>query len=1061
MNINIIASSCTELNNQYVFSLLKNRDKTKNHVIIAPDRSQFSIEQRLFEETGEKCFFDINVISLSRLSKTILKGNKKNVLTKQSGVALVKKILKDNKDKLLTFNKATSFMGFASSLFETICFYKSCNVKPNEVFVDDSNSLANLKQKDIKLIYSEYENYLQNEYTDSFNQLQLFADKIDKNTFPNTIFYFIEFDDFTRLMYNIIHKISKFTDGIYITCSYGKDNVNSNLFNNKVYYDLIEIYKSDNLNFKINKIDGFKDDIRRHLSSNLLAYTPKPCDLSNSNISIKSFDTISDEIKYTICDIYNRVVATEDSLSNYAIIVPSFNDYKSLIESELIKYDLPYYFDESQKLIDNYLIRLIFDTCVLFQVDYRLPQFSVVLKSPLLNFDASSVGDYDNYLRRVGAISDMCLRQDKTQDAEIIEFINFIKETREDVKAVKTFADCVDIIIKVYDYIMNRISSYETSLSAIELRTYEQVINKFDNINKDILNVFGDVDIASFEEFVEVYKEYFDSTNISLPPITSNTLFIADFNSSYISNYDYIYVLGNNDSKLPSQKLDNGLVTDEELLKLPNAKKLTPTIAMLNARKSLKLFDIIFKFKKGLTLFYSNSNKEGKLYPNKLVSSLQTIGNLTIKNYSYELDVINKSFVNLDSDNISFNNMTQKVAEDNLINFLALWDVYNSNINYREICSSLYELSSSDIKDILANINNEQIIDNLSNHKFFANGYSSISQIETYNRCPYVHFARYGLRVQDNSDTNLQPRDIGNIIHETLSQVVPFIIQNPSDMDSIKEKAKDILTQLLKKEKYQEIVENHNNAYTIKALYKELDRIVVAVFCEINNSNFVPKYYEYRFDNILSINGVNLKGFIDRIDTYANGFLIIDYKTGDNQFSNYNDVYSGRKLQLLVYAKAFEQKTGLECKGFFYLPISNEFGDIDKYRFNGVLLGTDDNIVDIDKGLAFDNYKSNTINLRKTSKGKIRDSVYYRNMCISKEDFDYLLNFAIKQVEKSIKNIKEGNINPYPLTDKDGSVCKYCEFKALCNYNNNNPHEIINVENINKIKELEDGGIWS
>ena len=210
---------------------------------------------------------------------------------------------------------------------------------------------------------------------------------------------------------------------------------------------------------------------------------------------------------------------------------------------------------------------------------------------------------------------------------------------------------------------------------------------------------------------------------------------------------------------------------------------------------------------------------------------------------------------------------------------------------------------------------------------------------------------------------------------------------------------------------------------------------------------------------IMIINGVNLKGFIDRIDTYANGFLIIDYKTGDNQFSNYSDVYSGRKLQLLVYAKAFEQKTGLECKGVFYLPISNEFGDTDKYRFNGVLLGTDDNIVDIDKGLAFDNYKSNTINLRKTSKGKIRDSVYYRNMCISKEDFDYLLNFAIKQVEKSINNIKEGNINPYPLTDKDGSVCKYCEFKALCNYNDNNPHEVINVENIKKIKELEDGGI--
>ena len=106
MDINIIASNCTEINNEHIFSLLKNRDKTKNHIIVAPDRCQFSIEQRLFEETGEKCFFDVSVISLSRLSKQVIGSSDKNILSKQSGVALVKKILKDNKDQLSVFGKA-------------------------------------------------------------------------------------------------------------------------------------------------------------------------------------------------------------------------------------------------------------------------------------------------------------------------------------------------------------------------------------------------------------------------------------------------------------------------------------------------------------------------------------------------------------------------------------------------------------------------------------------------------------------------------------------------------------------------------------------------------------------------------------------------------------------------------------------------------------------------------------------------------------------------------------------------------------------------------------------
>ena len=100
MNINIIAGFCSEINNSHIFELIKNRDKTKNHIIIAPDRSQFSLEQRLFDETGEKCFFDVNIISLSRLARSVISNNSRRILTKQSGVALVKKILEDNMDNL-------------------------------------------------------------------------------------------------------------------------------------------------------------------------------------------------------------------------------------------------------------------------------------------------------------------------------------------------------------------------------------------------------------------------------------------------------------------------------------------------------------------------------------------------------------------------------------------------------------------------------------------------------------------------------------------------------------------------------------------------------------------------------------------------------------------------------------------------------------------------------------------------------------------------------------------------------------------------------------------------
>ena len=221
MNINIVAGKCSEQNNKYIFSLLKNRDKNKKHIIIAPDRSLFSLESRLFSELNESSIFDIRIVSFSKLSKEILsKVNTKKILTKQSGVAIVKKLLTENQDKLFSFGKATNFIGFASALYETICLLKSCNIPPEEVYIDDTDSYFNLKQKDIKLIYNLYEEYLSKDYTDSFNQLKLFADLIEKDTYKDTIFYLVEFDDFTSLMYSIISKLSRFSDGINICCNF-------------------------------------------------------------------------------------------------------------------------------------------------------------------------------------------------------------------------------------------------------------------------------------------------------------------------------------------------------------------------------------------------------------------------------------------------------------------------------------------------------------------------------------------------------------------------------------------------------------------------------------------------------------------------------------------------------------------------------------------------------------------------------------------------------------------------------------------------------------------------
>lgn len=1052
MDINIIAGKCSEDNNRRIFEILKNRDKNKNHIIIAPDRSLFSIERRLFEELNESCFFDVSVMSFSKLSKKLLYlQNDKNILTKQSGVALVKKLLNENKDKLFTFGKATNFIGFASNLFETICLFKSCNISCDEVYVSDSKSYSNLKQKDIKLIYTEYEKFLQEKYTDSFNQLKLFADLIDRNFCENTCFYFVEFDDFTALMYLIMSKLARFSDNFFVTCTYGKENNNSNIYSNKVYYDLIDLFKTNGLQYSIEKIDN-KD----YLVNNLFAYSHQNQKQKAEYVKINSFDNISDEIKYVVADIYYKVLKNDSlDFGDFAIVLPSMQTYKNDLCNEFFKYNIPYYIDKNDLLIDNVLIRTIFDICNLFDGGFLSSDFMNVLKNKLLGFSLENVLNYDNYLTRTGKRGFACLQYPDLSDDEIKEFLLLLNNWKDNAKNVATNKDYYEkIILPIFEYLHNKLENFETN--DFEKRIFSQVENKFESIGGDFLSVFGE-DESTFKDFLETYKSYFESSSISLPPISSNTIFVADFEGSYVSTYKYIYVLGCVEGRLPNFKIDNGLITDAEISALPNAKKINPTISLLNQRKTFKLFDLMMKAKENIILSFYTMGSDGKAYPNNLIKSIINLFDIEIVEGSNVLDFISNSLIKIDYDNLEFNNLTKNIIVDNLLTLTKNWKVYSSYPNYRQIVSIL--VNSLENKEIYKLIDNEKRIKNvqIENANLFANNTTSVSQIETYFNCPYKHFARYGLKINKKSTYELKPNDIGTIIHRSLKMLMPYILKSCEKEFLISEGQK-ILDFVLSSEDYKDLIENPINSYIIKSLKKEFSRIILGIIEELSVSNFRPntKYLEYGFvsDNLFK-RDIKLKGSIDRIDTCNDKFIIIDYKTGDSNFDSYTDVFSGKKLQLLVYAKAFENISGLKPAGVFYLPITNGFSKIkSNYKFVGVLDNNTQNIYDIDKGLALPSYKSSVVNLSTTQNGEFaKNNSFFSRMCLSYDDLQYLLDFAIKQVNFAIENIMSGDITPRPLKTDNKNICSFCEYRGLCNYCEDNDRCVGGVLTIEELKE--------
>ena len=71
--LKIYYSALNQISSESVIKSLKNRDRTKKHIIITPDRASLKYEKQLFSITEESSFFDVTVTTLSRFCNNVIK----------------------------------------------------------------------------------------------------------------------------------------------------------------------------------------------------------------------------------------------------------------------------------------------------------------------------------------------------------------------------------------------------------------------------------------------------------------------------------------------------------------------------------------------------------------------------------------------------------------------------------------------------------------------------------------------------------------------------------------------------------------------------------------------------------------------------------------------------------------------------------------------------------------------------------------------------------------------------------------------------------------------------
>ena len=995
-------------------NMLKNIDDSESNIIIVPDKFSLNAEQLFFEEKNISVNFNTRIFSLTKFASNILEEIllDKKIIDKSQSLLILSSIIKDNIDNFKYFKNIKDINSFTEDIFNSLSQLLSSD------FEKEKEELPiNLKNKfdDIKLILNLYKQNYSKNLVDSSFKFDLFLSEIkNSDLIRKTNFYFGMFNNLTPQVKKIIKEIYKFSKSCFFSCGYSKNRVNNN--------EIFEFFKKIDKNLEIkfnNSLYGYS----KFINDEFFTRNDNKFTLKNDEIKIFEAETIDDEISNLCYQIKKDILVDNLRFKDICVCSSSLDVYKEKIKTNFDEFKLNYFCDETEVLSNfsypRFLVKLFS-----FLNKFNLNNVINLVDDFYVDISIEKKNNFKNFLFKYNIIDVNKLDEYKMfSDDENYEDFLFVKnfvidkivEIRsKNIESVYDFFNILDDLIKQFNSeakLEDKIEYYR-DVDIKKFKQYSQIKEKLDDIKQKLTEFYTEnFDLSRFIYFFNICLE---NTTISLASTTVDCIFVGDNINSYFKTYKKIYVLGMDSKKFPLVQNSNGLLKDEELKELETTE-ISPKIEDINRLNYYKSLLILLSSEKNLVLSYSSSSEDGsKNFPS-----------IFIKNFC-------KRFKNNEKDlkPLKINNETLNLLKkDEILNIIPF--KFSSIQNIERECLVSTGKTKEVLEDILKHKNlvfNYDKTENVVDLEYFQDRVYSSSSLEDYFACSYRYFYKNILKLKKQEQLNLDSRVIGNIVHNCCFLLGKYLIENRQITKELKEQ---IYASVLKKSEYEFLQIYKDKKYILYNLKNEIFKLFDFIINQQNESEFKISKVEHLFKT--NINGINFKGFIDRIDETDDEFIIIDYKTGKTTI-NYEEIILNKKIQLILYAKILEKLINKKCAGVFYLTINDDYSSKENknINFNGIVVNCDNNLekLGINSGL---------FNI---------DDKYI----LSFKEFENLKEYVFNNIIEAVRKIKKGEIKENPTNIDGKSCCEYCEFLEICK----NKQETILKFDKEKLKEILD-----
>ncbi len=939
----------------------------------------------------------------------------------------------------------------------------------DESFGNSANFLDKLN--DIIILAEQYEKTDTGEFVDRIKYISEGQKLINKADWLKGAIIFVDgFSGFTGVEYELLISIAKVAKQCFISLCLDYDMlgradsvVNRNCFwlTEQTYARLTKLASDADIHIGRPVILGnparrrFKRsrqlaEIEKSVRGPIIVGANKSDSLQcvGNDLDIIAAETPLDEIEFVANRIIELVRDRGYRYRDISVILRSLNDYEALIRYVFDRYDIPYFIDIRRPVSQHPLAKLIISALAAVGDNFSSKWIIKYIKTGLTDVDNWLVGKLENYILAHGIDKDdwhkewrykpLWIGREDVDDIEgnistaeniLTELNNARQEIIRPLKQLQSAIGLdrdnayreIDINI-VIDAIGNLLRGLKIPQKIGRLAKARQIDDAIaEQLNKQILNVIVELfsqlritlsgQLLSIDEVINVLQQSFAVQTIGVIPSCIDQVLVGTIERSRHPAVKASFILGYNESNWPAPIKEDVILTDSDR-KMLNWQDLA-----LNAdieehylREQYLNYIALTRPQEYLWISYSACNMQGvELRESRFLKKLIDSFGIRVKKDYTTRPLSISGFVSSCVSDI-------KIGEGKEIEKYS--DIFGISDEMFELLCNYWDIAFDD--------NNPTLSGQLGT-KLFSSVFS-LSRIETYYKCAFQHFCRYGLKLKDKIIYRLEPVDLGILRHQVLREFWQKVVDKNIPLSELTEQfVSDVVEQAVKQAsaelKKEHLLEEARNVFLIGQITEELKAAITSQIENLKPGRFMPILFEYSFDVLLD--DASLTGRIDRIDVCEDEkwILVIDYKSKANKFY-LEDAFAGISLQLPGYLWALKQLDDFSKyspAGAFIISLSGDFkagGFANEQAIECFITGQMSN--------------SSCYNIKLKKDGSLTSNS--QKFVFEDELIRNLLNQTADMINTAIKEIYRGNISIYPYYNGKYSVCSNCGYMTICRF---------------------------